>query len=86
MDDAKKIERLQDCAELMARIAMTHDEASIQAASKVLAKARKDGWTDASYFVAFERLNLLYAQAPLSSAESLGLKTLICRRGVLKRS
>lgn len=64
LSDAGRISKLQDCVELMSRIAQTGDATKIQEAAELLDKGRSAGWSDAAYAVAFVRLSLLYVKGP----------------------
>lgn len=64
LSDADRISQLQDCVELMSRIAQTGDAKKIQEAAELLDQARGVGWSDSAYAVAYVRLNLLYVRGP----------------------
>ena len=64
LSDAARISQLQDCVELMSRIAQTGDAKKVQEAAELLDKARSAGWGDSAHAVTYVRLNLLYVQGP----------------------
>lgn len=74
LDDKAKVSLLQDCVEVMSRIAKIGHAESTEEASKVLTRVRNEGWSDEGYREAFKETNLIYAKAPLSARAVPGLK------------